>query len=115
MVPRPNQIPKFGEIASLTLELVDGSRTGAQWIINSSPGLRITNEGVTLFHYAMNGTRLTDEEWKIYRGPEMEQGIDRWNVSFTNTGIQTINATLQNYGMSEPHTEMSLNWTVIIR
>jgi len=100
--------------STFTLELTDASRTGNQWIINASPGLHITDEGVTFYHYYMNGTPLTEEEAKTYNGPRMELGLDRWNVSIINTGIQTINATLQYYITSEPRTERSLNWTVVV-
>jgi len=100
--------------SSLTLELVDASRTGHQWIMNASPGLQITDEGVTLYHYYMNGTPLTEEAAETYNGPGMERGIDRWNVSMTNTGVQTINANLQFYITNEPRTEKTLNWTIVV-
>ena len=100
--------------SSLTLELVDASRTGHQWIMNASPGLQITDEGVTFYRYYMNGTPLTEEEAETYNGPVMERGIDRWNVTMTHTGVQTINANLQFYITNEPRTDETLNWTIVV-
>lgn len=100
--------------STFTLELTDAERVGDQWIINATPGLRIADEGVTFYHYFINGTPLTEEEAKTFNGQEMEQDIDRWNVSMTNTGVQTIKATLQYYVTSEPRTVRALNWTVVV-
>lgn len=100
--------------SSLTLELTDAERVGDQWIINATPGLRITDEGITFYHYFINGTPLTEEDEKTYNGPGMEQDIDRWNVSMTNTGVQKITANLQYYVTSEPRTVRSLNWTIVV-
>jgi predicted secreted protein len=104
---------------TFTLELSDASLLGDQWIMNASPGLQITDEGMTYYWYYMNGTLLTTSSMpgmngSMYTGPVMGHCIDRWNVTMTNTGIQTINATLQFYATNEPRNLKTFNWTIVV-
>ncbi len=102
--------------SNLTLELGDYSLLGDQWIINASPGLQITDEGMTYYWYALNGTLIdvTDVPSSVVNGGYTGHGVDRWNVTMTNTGIQTINATLQRYIQPEPRILETHNWTVVV-
>jgi predicted secreted protein len=109
--------------SSLTIELTDASQTGFRWIINASPGLQITNEGLTYYWYYMNGTFLTTSDAPgrmpvMDNPPDMNQvygqGIDRWNVTMTQTGIQTINGNLQWYISPELRTLKTFNWTIVV-
>jgi predicted secreted protein len=97
--------------STITIELTDASLLGERWIMNASPGLRITDEGTTFYWYYMNGTPVTD---KTYMGSTKGHGIDRWNVTMTNTGIQTVNGTLQFYASNEPRNLKTLNWTIVV-
>ena len=55
--------------SSLTLELTDYSLLGQQWIMNASPGLQITDEGMTYYWYDMNGTFLSTSNVPSSGGP----------------------------------------------
>lgn len=103
--------------SSLTLELTDFSTTGSKWIINASPGLQITDEGMTHYWYDGNGTLLFTTSGSPYpgrSGAAEGQGIDRWNITMTQTGIQTINGNLQRYISPELGTLKTLNWTIVV-
>jgi predicted secreted protein len=102
--------------SSLTLELSDSSPAGNRWIINASPGLQISEEGMTWYWYAMNGTFLSTSNVPFSGGPggDWGHGVDRWNVTMTQTGVQTINATLQHYIVSPPDILETHNWTIVV-
>ncbi len=104
--------------SSLTLELTDGSLAGDQWIMNASPGIQISDEGMTYYWYAQNGTLIdiTNRPGMnvTYMGSGMGHGVDRWRVTMIQTGLQTITATLQFYPTPEPRNLETLNWTFVV-
>ncbi len=106
--------------SNLTLELTDGSLAGDQWIINASPGLQISDESTTYYWYHMNGTLFAITNSGMVgnnvtdAGPGWGHGVDRWQVTMTQTGIQTITAILQFYPTPEPRTLQTLNWTIVV-
>lgn len=103
--------------STFTLELNDSSQVGNQWIINASPGLQIGQEGMTYYFYDMNGKFLSTSNSPVpdtWAWAYIERGVDWWNVTMTNTGIQTINGSLQRYIQPEPRTLKTLNWTIVV-
>ena len=77
--------------SSLTIELIDASRTGWEWSVTTSPGLKVSDEGVTWYE---NGIPTVV--------PGAGRGIHRWNVTMVNTGIQTVNGVLRFQGGNGP-------------
>lgn len=102
--------------SSLTLEVPDVGLTFREWIINVSPGLQITDEGLTYYWYAMNGTFLTtsnapaSDMYGVYTG----HGIHSWNVTMTQTGVQTITGILQPLPPGSTPPQKTLNWTIVV-
>lgn len=81
----------FKQNSSLTIELIDASRLGGEWSVTTSPGLQVSDEGVTWYE---NGIPTVV--------PGAGRGIHKWNVTMVNTGIQTVNGVLQFQGGNGP-------------
>ena len=100
--------------STFTLELNDSSMAGNRWIINASPGLQIGEEWMTYYWYSMNGTFLSTTNVPTGFGDDWGHGVDRWNVTMTQTGVQTINGSFQHYITPEPYTFEMHNWTIVV-
>ncbi len=72
--------------SSFIIELTAGfSRLGGVWAIKASPGLQILDE--SSIWYDDNGSPTAR--------PGMGRGVDRWNFTINESGLQTIHADLQ--------------------
>lgn len=71
----------------VTIRLNDASRLGNEWVMTATPGLQVSDEGVTWF-----------SEPDIPPGSLIEYGIHEWNVTVKDNGLQSINASLLFYG-----------------
>jgi hypothetical protein len=72
---------------------------------------------MTYYFYDMNGKFLSTSNSPVpdtWAWAYIERGVDWWNVTMTNTGIQTINGSLQRYIQPEPRTLKTLNWTIVV-
>lgn len=89
--------------SSLTIELIDASRLGGEWSVTTSPGLQVSDEGVTWYE---NGIPTIV--------PGAGRGIHRWNVIMVNTGVQTVNGVLQFQGGNGPGSSNKQPFNLII-
>ncbi|WAI01453.1 protease inhibitor I42 family protein [Methanogenium organophilum] len=67
---------------SFTIRLNENRRTGYQWYMTASPGLRISDGGVIWY----------DEDGNPSPTFIGIRGVREWNVTTVNTGVQTISA-----------------------
>lgn len=67
---------------SFTMRLNENRRTGYQWYMTASPGLRITDGGVMWY----------DEDGNPSPAFIGIRGVREWNVTTVDTGVQTISA-----------------------
>jgi predicted secreted protein len=89
--------------SSIMIKLSDASRTGYEWSITTSPGLQISDEGVTWY-----------DEIGIPPTSLIEYGVHEWNVTMNSTGIQTIKAILRFPGREITGDEKKFNLTIVV-
>jgi predicted secreted protein len=89
--------------SSLTIRLIDHSRTGWEWFVTASPGLEISDEGVTWY-----------DQVGIPPTSLIEYGIHEWNVTMNDTGVQTIKAILRFPGIDRQRDESTFNLTIVV-
>ena len=90
--------------STLTLELSDASRVGAEWSVTASGGLSVSDERTTWI--MDNGTATTV--------PGLGQGTDIWTVTATNSGVQSLQANLQNPVTGRTSPIQTFNLTVVV-
>ena len=90
--------------SSLTIRLADSTRNGNTWTMNASPGLQISDHGLTWFRE--KGTSPTSS---------IEHGYDEWGVTTNETGIQTINANLRYLGEDMNSSLETYNLTIVVK
>lgn len=102
--------------SSLTIRLTDYTRTGLNWAITGTPGLKIIDDGVTLYWFDQNGTPMTALEASNYTGPGMQTGENVWDVTMVNTGIQTMKGVLVFPGAppGAPVNDRVFNLTIVV-
>jgi predicted secreted protein len=91
--------------STLTLELPDASRVGAGWSVTASAGLSVSDERTTWIED--NGTATT-------MIPGLGQGIDIWTVTATNSGVQSLQAILQNPAVGRIGPMQTFNLTIVV-
>ena len=91
--------------STFTLELTDASRVGAEWSVTASAGLSVSDERTTWI--LDNGTATTV--------PGLGQGTDIWTVTTTTSGVQSMQAILQNPAAGRTSPMQTFNLTVFVR
>jgi len=89
--------------SSLLIQLKDASRTGREWSVTASPGLQITDNGVT-WH----------DEPGLPPVSLIEFGIHQWNVTMRGYGNQAINASLQFPGRESSGSRQRFDLTIVV-
>lgn len=102
--------------SSLSIMLGDYTRTGFNWAVTGTPGLKITDEGYTFYWYYPNWTPMTTLEASNYTGPSIQTGVNEWNVTMVNTGIQTMKGALIFPGAppGAPINDRVFNLTIVV-
>jgi hypothetical protein len=102
--------------SSLSIMLGDYTRTGFNWAITGTPGLKITDEGFIFYWYYPNWTPMTTLEASNYTGPSIQTSVNEWNVTMVNTGIQTMKGVLIFPGAppSAPINDRVFNLTIVV-
>ncbi len=90
--------------SSLLIQLRDASRTGREWIITSTPGLQISDEGAVWY----------DEKGVPTNIPGLGKGIHSYIVSMKGNGVQKIKATLQFPGRESSGSEQKFDLTIVV-
>ena len=89
--------------SSLTIELIDASRLGGEWSVTTSPGLQVSDEGVTWYE---NGIPTVV--------PGAGRGIHKWNVSMNGSGLQKIKAVQKFPGRETSGPGQIFDLTIVI-
>lgn len=89
--------------SSVTIRLTDWSRTGGEWIVSPTPGLRISDKGTIWY----------DEKGMPTNIPGLGKGIHSWEVTMSSTGVQKIHAVLRFLGRENSDSEQSFTLTII--
>lgn len=89
---------------ALLLELPDSSRTGREWVVTSTPGLLLADEGT--IWYDENGVPTTV--------PGLGRGVRTWKIQILETGTQKIHAELQFPAGGKQSSDMVVDITIVI-
>lgn len=89
---------------SILIRLPDVSRTGHTWVMTGTPGLEISDEGVTLYR-----------EKGIPPVSMIEYGVHEWNVTTKATSVQSLKATIRFSGVESISSERTFNVTFVVR
>lgn len=90
--------------STFTLELTDASRVGAEWSVTASAGLLVSDERTTWILDNRTATTV----------PGLGQGTDIWTVTATNSGVQSLQANLQNPAVGRTSPMQTFNLTVVV-
>jgi predicted secreted protein len=89
--------------SSLTIELIDASRLGGEWSVTTSPGLQVSDEGITWYE---NGIPTVV--------PGAGRGIHKWNVRMNGSGLQKIKAVQKFPGREPSGSGQMFDLTIVI-
>jgi predicted secreted protein len=96
--------------SSMRIELPDPTGMGGEWSMTASPGLQVTDEGLIVRHFNVNGTSL-----QVPPGGEgLVTYTHAWNVTMTGTGVQTIKGYTRFPAAGRPDPEEKFNLTMIV-
>jgi len=90
--------------SSVTMHLTDWSRTGGEWIVSATPGLRISDKG----------TIWNDEKGMPTNIPGLGKGIHTWEVTMNGMGVQKIHAVVAFPGRGSSGPGQTFDVTIIV-
>jgi len=95
--------------SSMMIELPDPTRMGGEWTMTASPGLQLTDEGLIVQFFDVNGTSVQGPS----NGPGIVTYTHAWNVTMTGTGVQTLKGDTQFPGRSSSPVP-AFNLTIVV-